>query len=226
VRLDGALIRHDGAVTSDPERRLTTAQERLKHLGGSDSQTWQDAFDELHAAERSLAASRREQYAVPVDDGPLWDVGAPLPHLIANGWSVHIVCHANQRDPAWDGTYVTMVSPGDSAPSPLLLLEATGCAEIRMGGPNDEALGGHPLSGKGLVGYRLNEVHNSEWIERAIQVNSVHPSHRDEPFRQLRHFVLPFHDEMVEVLARSIETTLVHGTLRGVLTGLAERLTT
>lgn len=190
-----------------------------------DRHSWRAAYDELHAAERRLAAARGEQYAELVDIGAQWDVGAPLPHLLANGSSVHIVCHASAPDPNWDGTYVTIVSPSDSHPTPLLVIEAKQCAEVRFGGPNDEALRGHPLSGKGLESYRVNEVRNSEWIEQVIRVNSVHPSHRDEPFRRLHHFVLPFHDETVEFLAHSLETALVSGTLRGVLVGLVERLT-
>lgn len=148
-----------------------------------------------------------------------------MPHVIANGSSVYIVCRARVHDPTWDGTYVRGVSPSDLDSSPLLVIEAKRCAEVRFGGPNDESLNGHGLASKGLVGYHLNEVHNSAWIEQVIRVNSVHPYHRDEPFRALRHFVLPFHDEMVEILARALETTVVHGTLRDVLTGLVEQLT-
>ena len=202
------------------KERLAEAQQRLSGLGGADSQTWRAAFEELHAAERAFAADRGDQYATPVDLETRWDVGAPLPHLIANESSVFIVCHASTPDPSWDGTYATVVSPGDTDPAPLLIIEATRCQEVRLGGPNDEALHGHPLAGKGLEGYRLNEVHNSLWIEHVIRVNSVHPMHSDEGFRELRHFVLPFHDEMVEVLAASIEITAVNGTIGTCSSGL------
>lgn len=86
-------------------------------------------------------------------------------------------------------------------------------------------LSGHALAGRGLEGYRLNEVHNSEWIEQAIRVNSVHPGHRDEPFRKLRHYVLPFHDDTVEVLTDSLEMSVVEGTIRSVLAELVHRMT-
>lgn len=212
-------------MTTTAEQRLAELQLRFRQLAGSDTVTWVAVLDELRAAERAVASERGEPFAVPVEDGPLWDTGAPLPHLFATGSSTYIVCHASQPHPGWDGTSVTVVSPTDGNDSPLLVMEAKRCADLRLGGPNDEALNGHPLYGKGLVGYKLNEVHNSDWIEHVIRVNSVHPQHRDEPYRRLRHFVLPFHDEMVEVLAESIETTKVTGTLRGVLTGLVEQAT-
>jgi hypothetical protein len=148
---------------------------------------------------------------------PRGNVGAPLPHLISNGSRAFIVCLASQPDPDWDGTYVRMVSPADTHPTPFVVIELRGCHDIRFGGPNDEAIAGHPLQGKGLDGYRAHEVHNSTWIEDAIKVNSVHPNHSDVPFRQLHHYVLLFHDEMLEALARGISCRLVVGTMRGVL---------
>lgn len=46
------------------------------------------------AAERAVAAVNGEQHADVVEQGPGWDMGAPLPHLIADGMGVYIVCHA------------------------------------------------------------------------------------------------------------------------------------
>jgi len=84
----------------------------------------------------------------------------------------------------------------------FVVIELRGCAEVRFGGPDDEAMAGHPLHGRGLAGYWAHEVVNSAWIEDAIRVNSVQPHHSDAPFRQLHHYVLPSHDEMLEALAR------------------------
>jgi hypothetical protein len=117
-----------------------------------------------------------------------------------------------------------MVSPADQHPSLFVVLELRGCQEIRFGGPNDEAIAGHPLHGRGLASYRAHEVLNSAWIEEAIRVNSVHPHHSDAPFRQLHHYALLFHDEMIEALARGIESRLVKGTMRAILHDLAGNL--
>ena len=65
---------------------------------------------------------------------------------------------------------------------------------------------------------------NSAWIEEAIRVNSVHPQHSDAPFRQLHHYALLFHDEMVEALAWGIDARLVKGTMRAILRELAVSL--
>ena len=119
---------------------------------------------------------------------------------------------------------MTVVSPDDSHPSLFVVIELLGCAEIRFGGPNDEAIAGHQLHGKGLAGYRAHEVINSAWMEDAIRVNSVHPNHSDAPFRELHHYVLLFHDEMLEALTHGIEARLTHGTMRAILTSLTGSL--
>lgn len=115
--------RHDVAVEASrsAKRRLATAQDRVKQLGGSDLESWRAALDELHQAEREVAAERGEQHAVIIDIGGAWDIGAPMPHLIAGPSSVFIVCYAREDDGNWDGTYVTMRSPSDEpAPPPQL----------------------------------------------------------------------------------------------------------
>ncbi len=185
---------------------------------------WRLAREDQLEAERDLAAARGEPYARVIDIGPRWDVGAPLPHLISNGSRAFIVCLASQPDRDWDGTYVTMVSPADASAVPFVVIELWGCQNIRFGGPNDEAMHGHPLHGKGLVGYQAHEVFNSAWIEDAIKVNSVHPSHSDLPFRKLHHYALLFHDEMLEALASGITAQLVSGTIRGILQHLTGSL--
>ncbi len=116
---------------------------------------------------------------------------------------------------------MTVVSPRDTHPDLFVVIELWGCADIRFGGPNDEAIEGHPLHGRGLAAYRAHEVINSAWIEERIRVNSVHPLHSETRFRELHHYVLLFHDEMLEALAHGIEARLVRGTMRDAVLGLA-----
>jgi hypothetical protein len=182
------------------------------------------ALKDQLVAERELAAARGEQYAQVIDIGPRWDIGAPLPRLFSNGSQAFVACLASQPDPDWDGTYVTVVSPADEHPSLFVVIEIWGCSEIWFGGPNDEAISGHPLHGEGLAGYQAHEVLNSVWIEGAIKVNSVHPRHSDASFRRLHHYALLFHDEMLEVLADGIESRLMKGTMREIIADLTAKL--
>mgnify|MGYP000530613054 CR=1 FL=1 len=193
-------------------RELRQARAELAKISYSDP-TWHTALARVLAGERSLAAVRGEEYAEVIDLGAVWDVGAPLPHVVASGLRAAVICRAAVHDPTWDGTAERIVSPSDAEEADLIRIDIAGYESVRIGAPNDEALHGHPLHGRGLVAYRAHEVHNSAWLEEHIRVNSVHSAHRDEAWRQLRHILLAFHDEMVEVLCREITAHLVKGTL-------------
>jgi hypothetical protein len=215
-------------VSEELEQRLAAARERVRELGrtlNSDTMAaWRGAWQEQLRAEGDLAAARGEQFAQVIDLGLRWDSGAPLPYLVSDRSRAFVVCLVGRSDPGWDGTHVRVVSAGDGQESLFVVVEFVGCRDLRFGGPNDEAVSGHPLHGRGLDAYRAHEVLNSIWIEHVITVNSVHPQHSRALFAGLRHFVLLFHDEMLEVLATGIEARLVKGTTRAILADLANNL--
>ena len=77
--------------------------------------------------------------------------------------------------------------------------------QLKYGGPNDEAHGGHPLARFGLGFYGFFEVHNSPWIEEQMIANRVHPRHSDSMFQGLRHYIACFKDVKLEVLCRNYQ---------------------
>ena len=76
-----------------------------------------------------------------------------------------------------------------------------------LGAPNDEALSGHRLAQHGLQAYAFQEVTNSDWIAEMEFRNRVHYGHTPSMFEGLRHFILSFHDETFECVARSFTWT-------------------
>ena len=190
------------------ERAVKRAQKRLAQDYGS-----RDALASLHEARRRLAAARRQAWAEPLDLGVSWDSGAPLPHVVSSGSKAVLVCHAAVEDPDWDGTYVTLVSPNDQIPAEMLEFTFAGCHAVKIGGPNDEALHGHPLYNRGLDGYRPHLIHNSDWIKEQEAINSVHPYHTGGWSERLNHYFFVFHDEMFEALAKSVSARSVRATL-------------
>jgi len=208
-------------MSNDAEQALRRAEEHQRRVGFGD----RAASIAVRAAERALAKARGEPYADTLDLGVRWSGGAPLPHVVSNGSRAILLCHAAAVDPDWDGTYVTVVSAAATTEDTFVEIVFEGCASIRFGAPNDEALGGHPLSGRGLDGYEAHVVHNSTWLEEHIRVNSVHEQHNEHGWRTLTHYFLVFHDEMFEALAGTIAARLVPGTMSSLLTHAAERLT-
>jgi hypothetical protein len=73
------------------------------------------------------------------------------------------------------------------------------CTYLIFGAPNDEALGGHPLSTNGLQFYSVHEVLHSSLIQLLEHRNAVHPRHsRDDFVRTKRHYIFTFQDSTLE----------------------------
>ena len=218
--------------TNEIEKKLAAAQERLKlaaqalapkHKGGE----WEEfsAVDaEVLMLERELAHAKGEEYAAISDFPVKWDVGAPLPHVVANDYCTFLIFYVREIDPNWDGTYATIKNPADGCVESLALVEFKRCASFRMGTPNDEVLEGHPLSGKGLDGYTSQVVQNSKWIAELEAINKVHSCYREDRWRKLTHYILWFHDSTFECVAESYEVELFQESVSDLLAKACSRL--
>lgn len=125
-----------------------------------------------------------------------WDTGAPLPRLLVGSRHAVVLCYAN----------VSSDSSGF-----VMEIRFDGCLSARIGHPNDEVLHGHPLWDFGLVPYEAHIVHNSPLHAEHRRINSAHEHHRDEAWADLNHYLLVFHDDIVEVLAQGISARRLDG---------------
>ena len=74
---------------------------------------------------------------------------------------------------------------------------------FQFGSPNDEALGGHPLSKLGLKFYTVHQIENSPWIAELERRNAVHPSYNKERFLEdTIHYVFTFQDSTLECVVK------------------------
>jgi hypothetical protein len=216
------------------EAALRKAQERLSGTMESDSQNHMVqvlSFEALGAArdgvlqaERNLAAGKGEPFAFPIDFPVSWDVGAPLPYLLQNDYKTFLTFFVRDLDPDWDGTYVSVRSPNSESKEKLAVVEFDRCKCTRMGTPNEEVLHGHPLGGKGLAGYQAMSVKNSPWLRELEVINSVHSCYKAEVWRDLNHYILPFHDCTFECVARGFRVEEFRTTLPELLAEVCRRL--
>jgi hypothetical protein len=125
--------------------------------------------------------------------------------LLISGRRSFVAFYLEEHDPDWDGTYVRVVDPGEETEESLALAEFKESVAVKLGPPNDEVLHGHPLDGRGLAGYGCYVVENSRWLAELIEINRVHEQFDPEWWEDKRHFLLVFHDETVEAVAREIE---------------------
>ena len=150
------------------------------------------------------------EHAVGLDVNGLeaWSTGAPRP----------VVLMSEER--ALIAYYVSGVPVDDGVGT----AEFVDCLSLRMGSPNDEALGGHPLYGRGLEAYRLHEVVDSRWLSELRAIESAHPLAPAVPFEACRHFILTFHDSTVEAIAATIEPGPTYPTMADAIGAHAARL--
>ena len=209
---------------AEAQRRVDVALTRLPTEGAEANAAFAAALDEKCAAERALAAARGEEYAVPFELGVRWSAGAPLPHLLSSGIRSFVGFYLEERDPNWDGTYVRVVDPTEDTEESSALAEFKDSVAVKLGPPNDEVLRGHPLDGRGLAGYGAYVVENSRWLAEVVEINKVHEQFDPTRWQTMRHFMLVFHDETVEAIARDIEVQPARMSMRALLTESIEKL--
>lgn len=70
---------------------------------------------------------------------------------------------------------------------------------FKFGAPNDEALGGHPLTKVGLRSYQVYRVDHSPWVAELDRQNAVHPRHDRARFLEgTTHYIFTFQDSTLE----------------------------
>ena len=75
--------------------------------------------------------------------------------------------------------------------------------QYTFGYPNEEALSGHPLYESGLQFYAFNEILESPYLAELGHRNAKNFPGTESHFLSFRHWLVAFHDETLEVIAKS-----------------------
>lgn len=153
---------------------------------------------ELLEAERNLALALGEESAMP------W-------HLAVNPSSLTALKLSDGLRTIVLFESIDKTRSAEKAKTAVLTFDL--CLSFQHGWPNDEAIHGHRLHGKGLSAYGAFLVQNSKWLEELERRNRVHPNHKPEHFRDYKHYVLSLKDETIEVIARNASLEIVQDEL-------------
>ncbi len=83
------------------------------------------------------------------------------------------------------------------------LISFNSATNVKVGGPNDEALHGHPLYSCGLKHYAIHRIEGSPWLEELEGQNAVHSQHDRQRFLQNKvHYLFALKEETVECIVR------------------------
>lgn len=174
--------------------------------------------------QRRRARARADQYAERLDFPVQWDCGAPMPHLLVNEQQALLAFVVREPDPSWNGLHVTVQNPWSEQAEPLALVEFEHCLSAKLGAPNDEVFGGHPLAGKGLEPYSAQKVVNSLWLRELQTINSVHHRYNPTHWHDLNHYIFWFHDSTFECIAKSFRVETCRESMKSLLGRMVERL--
>src|SRR5262245_60100686 len=149
---------------------------------------------------------------VELEGVPQSSVGAPLPFVMSDE-GVLLLAYIIEGEPyEWDGR---VLNDADLATfiEHAALVEFERYWSYTFGWPNDEAINGHPLYGRGLRPYGAFEVKDSSWVRQLERMNSVHHRHNPERFAALHHYIFTFHDSMLECVAAGYKITEREGAI-------------
>lgn len=116
------------------------------------------------------------------------DVGTPDPFILTTETKTFVAFNGIKKNNQFDE---------------IIVVEFIGSVKTIHGMPNNEALNGHPYYELGLTSHGFFILKDSDLIKNIAKINGVHPNHSDEYFKNLNHYILTFHDSMVECIAES-----------------------
>jgi hypothetical protein len=204
------------------EQTLEAAR-RASYEAGIGGPGWRELWARILPLERELARLKGEEYAVELEVAAPMSPGAPQPTVISHEipFPTSVVYFAADPGPGLVAPFdkTTHSMPMDrSKPQLIGVLKFIGVSEVLFGGPNDEALHKHRLSGRGLEPYSVHEVMNSRWA--ALTWDYRVPVGKPSSHRG-RHFVVAFHDSLLEVSASNMVSRSERRTWHEVLAELA-----
>jgi hypothetical protein len=180
-------------------RRAEDEVRRASREHGRDSPQARAELQRQRGLERSTAAELGLPYAEHVDLGVTWDAGAPMPVLLSS-LRTFVAFYLSVHGPLFDRTSPRVRDP--QADHGIGVVEFKRMTSVKIGSPNDEVLHGHPLWGSGLELYSAHEVKNSPWITELMEVDRAHEHFDESQWTGRRHFMLTFHDETLECVAK------------------------
>ena len=180
------------------ERELGNARESYYELRGKqfDYEESCRRHDAVLEAEVNLAKARSQPYAIRINLGI--ETGREAPIVLCADLVTVLICEVFRRR-----------DDGIKEVAGYAVVEFTLCHWSTFGYPNDEAIDGHPMYGKGFDAYGAFEVFNSPWTARMTEQNRV--AFPDTKKCPCRHLILSFHESTFECLVERANVAAIKG---------------
>lgn len=122
------------------------------------------------------------------------ETGATMPAIISTDTELFVTFHVGRLNGL------------DSAQYDLnFTISFNGCIKYTFGSPGNETIEGHPYSRLGMSSYSFYELRNSDLIKSLQEIDNIHPNANHGKWKSYKHYILTFHDNMFECVAKSFE---------------------
>ena len=175
---------------------------------------WEEIWNmqnEVTELKRKVFLHNEEEAAIPIPNTYPQCSGAPIPLVLSNGYKTLLLFYIGTSNPNWSKKANKIKILNENSKDYIALICFDLCRSFKYGGVNDEALHGHPLYDRGLVGYEMHEVKNSSWISELKKMNSVHDCYDEKHWASAKHIIFTFHDDIFECVADNYSVQVYKG---------------
>lgn len=129
------------------------------------------------------------------------DVGVPAPTIISNDSNLYLMFYSNGEDISTEA----LQERNSVYDRGIYILKFNLFLNYKFGMPSNEIIIGHPYSKLGLQPYSFYQLEDSDWIKKLMKIDSVHPYYDKKKWVIYKHYILTFHDNMFECIAKDFE---------------------
>lgn len=127
------------------------------------------------------------------------DYGAPSPMVISNDSELFVSFYANKTSGQIPQERNIVYDTG------IVVLKFKTFLKFNFGMPGTETIHGHPYHKLGLRSCSFYEMLDSDLMKELQKIDQVHPYYNSEKWKDFKHYILTFHDNMFECIAKEFE---------------------
>lgn len=126
------------------------------------------------------------------------DTGAPMPTIISTDNELCLSFYV-------DKTFDELHQRDTNSDTGVISIVFNRCLKYTFGIPDNETIHGHPYWKLGMKSYAFYELKDSDLIKELQQMSRVHPYYNPKKWENYKHYVITFHDNMLECIAEGFK---------------------
>ena len=136
------------------------------------------------------------------------DAGSPSPIILSSDNELFVAFYANKE------SLLTVPQERNIVyDTGVWVLKFKAYLKFAFGIPGNETIQGHPYSKLGMKSFSFYKLKDSDLIRSLQDIEKVHPYYNPEKWTEYEHYILTFHDNMFECIAKDFEIKEEHTSL-------------